>query len=494
VTEARNPGADAERRLGVAAAQRAQFDAAIGHFRAALGSDPDNAELLNELGTATLAAGRPADAADTFRRAIARRADFAPAHFNLGAALESQGMAAEAVQSFRLCVRLAPGAEAAHVRLGMSLLQLGQPAEAEACFQRALQLTPQYPTLIHDSLGLAYERQGRIEDAIAAYRRAMQLDPGFAEAHNNLGAILLSAGRFDEARVAFRRFAELRCAAVPPGGVARMPPQKERHDREQLDYLLSGAIEPAATERIRAATGAKFNRLPGVLHIEGGARSAGLAIDPANDSAAIEARWRGAEPKIVVVDNLLTPDALDALRRFCWGSTIWGKIYDGGYLGTFPDYGFLSPLLMQISDELVRKFPGIFADHALKQCWAFKYDSALHGIGIHADFAAVNVNFWITPDDANLDPEHGGLVIYDMPAPLDWDFRKYNKDERGIADFLARSGAKSVTVPYRANRAVIFDSDLFHATDRIAFREGYRNRRINVTLLYGDRQLAAAAP
>jgi hypothetical protein len=43
-------------------------------------------------------------------------------------------------------------------------------------------------------------------------------------------------------------------------------------------------------------------------------------------------------------------------------------------------------------------------------------------------------------------------------------------------------------VPYRANRAVIFDSDLFHETDVIHFKPGYENRRINVTLLYGRRQ------
>jgi hypothetical protein len=46
-----------------------------------------------------------------------------------------------------------------------------------------------------------------------------------------------------------------------------------------------------------------------------------------------------------------------------------------------------------------------------------------------------------------------------------------------------------VRVPYRANRAVIFDSDLFHATDRPLFREGYLNRRVNVTLLYGGRAM-----
>ena len=52
---------------------------------------------------------------------------------------------------------------------------------------------------------------------------------------------------------------------------------------------------------------------------------------------------------------------------------------------------------------------------------------------------------------------------------------------------------RSVRVPYRANRAVIFDSDLFHETDRIAFKEGYLNRRINITMLFGRREAAVTS-
>jgi hypothetical protein len=135
-------------------------------------------------------------------------------------------------------------------------------------------------------------------------------------------------------------------------------------------------------------------------------------------------------------------------------------------------------------------YPTVFTLHPLTQLWAFKYDSQLPGIGIHADAAAINVNFWITRDEANLDPTSGGLVIWDKAAPLDWDFIKYNTDTTAAREFLAQAGATSVTVPYRSNRAIIFDSNLFHETDRIAFKEGYLNRRINITLLYGRRERA----
>jgi hypothetical protein len=82
-------------------------------------------------------------------------------------------------------------------------------------------------------------------------------------------------------------------------------------------------------------------------------------------------------------------------------------------------------------------------------------------------------------------------MIWDIAAPADWDFSHYNGDEQPIHEFLAKTGAKSTRVPYRANRAVIFDSNLFHATDEIKFKQGYLNRRINVTLLYGHRSDSA---
>ncbi len=109
---------------------------------------------------------------------------------------------------------------------------------------------------------------------------------------------------------------------------------------------------------------------------------------------------------------------------------------------------------------------------------------------MHADFAAVNVNFWIAPDDALEDKESGGLVVWDKEAPLDWDFDKFNNDQDAMRRFLDENDAKSVRIPYRQNRALVFNSELFHETDRIVFREGYENRRINITLLYGRRENA----
>ena len=270
------------------------------------------------------------------------------------------------------------------------------------------------------------------------------------------------------------------CRQAPgPTAGKPIPPHKVQHDREQQD-CLNGRKAPANAASASA-----------VFRLEEGGRIGGRAVNPDASLGAITAHWQTSRPQVAVIHDLLSEEALEKLRRFCWDSTIWRKVYRGGYLGAMPEHGFACPLLAQIADELRGSYPAIVGEHPLLQLWGFKYDSRLSGINIHADFAAVNVNFWITPDEANLDPASGGLVVWDAPAPLGWDFAKYNDDVPAARDFLTRAGARAVTIPYRANRAVIFDSDLFHETDRIAFKEGYLNRRINITMLYGRREAAA---
>ena len=109
------------------------------------------------------------------------------------------------------------------------------------------------------------------------------------------------------------------------------------------------------------------------------------------------------------------------------------------------------------------------------------------GTNTHADNSAVNVNFYITQDEANLDPDSGGMDIWNVGVPTGEDMRRYNGDEAHARDFLQRSNARLTRIPHRANRAVIFRSDLFHKTSDCRFREGYLNKRINVSLLFGRR-------
>jgi hypothetical protein len=79
--------------------------------------------------------------------------------------------------------------------------------------------------------------------------------------------------------------------------------------------------------------------------------------------------------------------------------------------------------------------------------------------------------------------------VFSLPyqPPADWDFQKYNTDTDFVYDELLRpTNFANVTVPHKQNRAILFDSALFHHTDKFSFKKGHENHRINLTLLYGN--------
>jgi tetratricopeptide (TPR) repeat protein len=472
---------------------------AVAAFDAALAATPQHAEAWIERGAALYETQTFEAAVASYERALALLPQSVRAWTDRGAALHSLGRYADALSSYDHALGLAPDTVTALSGRGDTLARLKRPAEALAAFEAVLKISPQ--TDVHGRRALALFQLRRFDEALAGYDQALALSPHHADLWHDRSVALTAMQRFDEAMASIdealkrapdsphallargKLLCELnqigegldllsaRAKALHGGPLtsdAAPQPHKQKHDAEQAAYQAAQGI----------ATGR--------YHIEAGERLAGPAVNPANREIAADA-WAGSDPKIVVIDNLLTEEGLDALRRFCWGSTVWRKPYRQGYLGAFTDAGFACPLLAQIADELRAVFPTVIADHGLMNTWGFKYDSTLGGIRIHADQAAVNVNFWITPDEANLNPDSGGMVIWDAAAPADWEIERYNGDDDAVRAFLSEAKSTAITVPYRANRAVIFDSDLFHETDKIEFAQGYLNRRINVTMLYGRR-------
>ena len=216
-------------------------------------------------------------------------------------------------------------------------------------------------------------------------------------------------------------------------------------------------------------------------------------LNPELNWKKIEEDYSNQTPQVAVIDNILTEEALHEIRKILLESTVFYQTKRphtlGGYTGAYIDDGLHDRILLELTSELRKKIPTVLEQHALRYLWAYKYDSTYTGIKLHADMAAVNVNLWITPDEANLDPESGGLVVFTVKPPPEWDIMQYNSDtEKIYEDLLKPAGFRNVTIPYKANRAVIFDSALFHQTDNFRFQKGYPHRRINLTILYGDMQ------
>lgn len=475
------PGnARARHALAKALARLGRNDEAVAQLEQVIGQQPANIDACLDLGGIHLRCQQTAAAERVLRQALLAAPEHPAVLSNLGGLLAARGDAAEAIALLRRAVAAAP-------------------SSAAACY----------------NLALALKGSGDVAGAIEQYRSAVALKPDYIDAWHNLGNALLDLGRVEEAAAAYESATKVRRRlGAPQAGdpFVKMNPGKLRHDIEQLRYLgergrispgaqaaaadyeaalallpanLSGPAAALLPLELRRRLAPHYNRL---LYRPPAEREAAGAVNPALDAAAIEADYRRRAPGITFIDDFLTPAALESLRRFCLEATVWYESrYANGYLGAFLDDGFCCPLLLQIAEELRRALPGIFGAHTLRKLWGFKYDSHLSGIPMHADFAAVNVNFWVTPDDANLDPEGGGLIVWDKEAPLDWDFAKYNNDQPALRRFLAESRARPVNVPHRQNRVVIFNSDLIHETAPLKFRDGYENRRVNITMLYGKR-------
>lgn len=346
------------------------------------------------------------------------------------------------------------------------------------------------------------ERDGRqwlAEEVVAAME---QPDLAFA---GDLAAILTAIERGSEWLPAWMR------GRTRPVADARLSTGKLRHDLDQLLHLRRlGVSVPldemiagyeAALDRL-ARTGVCRAPLTGeddgtigrafarLVHVADAPRVA-RALSLSWDRNQVQYRYLRSRPNMVVIDDFLAPEALQSLLRFCQDSTIWaGNRYAHGRLSSLFFSGFNAPLVLQIAEEIRDAFPLLIGGHhPLRQLWAFKNTEVLPGdSSIHADFAAINVNFWITPGEANLDQESGGMVVYDLEAPLSWSFWQYNERPDLIRQLIAQQLPRAIRIPYRQNRAIIFNSDLFHGTEAVCFQPDYLSHRINVTMLYGDRR------
>ena len=406
--------------------------------------------------------------------------------------------------------------------LGAVFQETGRISESVVVSQKSVELDPQ-DAEAHNNLGNTLKDLGRLEEAEASFRQAITLKPDFAEAHSHLAFTLVAKGLTKSALQHFKRNLDLERGPNPVNphhkSFKLISKAKIDHDIEQFEYLAASGYEtekfhelatrykkisaeikwPLDTETLPLSDqhlnvlGDTYNR---PIHILEAPASGEFALGDNLDVNKITEDYFEHEFGLTYFDDFLSPAALKSLQEFLLGSTIWYDFfYTGGYMGAYLKDGLASPLILQIAEDLRKSFPKIFKNHSLTQLWAYKYDSraseknnSYTGINVHADAAAINVNFWITPKSANLDPSSGGIVVYNAAAPLVWNFDAYNGNEKKAREELQKSNQKKTIVPYNENRVVLFNSSLWHETDKIEFKEGYENRRINITMLFGRRE------
>jgi tetratricopeptide (TPR) repeat protein len=423
------------------------------------------------------------------------------------------GRLAQAEATYRAALALSPGHAVTKHNLGVVIAAQGQQGSAIAHFDEVIAAEPRYASA-HYNRAVALQALGQPQEAIRGFKQACALEPGHYDAHRALGFLWLAQGERGRALDHFARTYELRRGEDRTGLAAKSLTFATRgkllHDCEQFRFLsrrqrdgqrfemLARIYAELAKDFPEEATKLSDRQLDMLgddyntaINICSTPELSSRAVSDRPDHDAITRQFTERQAGVVMFDDLLTPAALVALKRYLLESTIWHDFsHIGRFVASYLEDGLACPLLLQIADELRSTFRELLGKHPLTQAWAFKGLEAAAAIDAHADSAAITVNFWVTPTEANLNPDRGGLAVCRVPPPLSWELRGYDTDRDRTVIFLKQHAADTLTIPYRENRVVLFQSHLLHRSDAPEFAIGYENHRVNLTLLFGNHRSA----
>ena len=533
--------------LGAVFKELKEYKKAASCYEKVIEIDPKYIKAHNNLGVVFFELGDNLKAKDCYEKAIEINPNYSNAHNNLGIVFKASREISKAINCYEKAIETNPNKIDAHVNLGVAFYELGNLQKAISCYEKAIEINPNLPNA-YNNLGNIFQNLGEYQKAVKYYEKAIEINPNFPNALNNLGVLFFELGDNLKAKDCYEKalkiepdniniltnystnlvssLNDLNKATNSSYKVLKIYHEKSqfnnqnislfrlKHDVQQAEYLslknhkIDGIDEfqkvgdeilsRKENKKAEDDLGKKILLTPDEINsllpfykadlVYQTKKISGSCINPNKNWLDVEDEYLNSSNQIMHIDDFLSEEALIELREFCLVSKVWNKEYNNKYLGAFSDAGFISPIHLQIAIDLKEKLPKLFGPHRLGKFWGFKYDSTLgKGINIHADFAIHNLNFWITPDEYNNKKDRGGLKVYDAPAPDNWTFRDYNKNSDKIYKFLKDNNSNCTNVPYKFNRAVLFNSAYFHETDEIDFKDEYKGRRINNTYLFGGR-------
>ena len=495
--------------------QKGNFETAENLYKKILKQLPNHINAQCNLGGLYVQTGKKNDAKSILQDVLRIEPNNINANANLAIVFNHLGEHEKSIECHKKVLSIDPNNTDTHTNLGSSYKKLGETDLAKKHYYKAIEINPNHANA-YNNLGTVLRGSGEHEKAIHALKKALEIEPSFFKAQANLSNTYLNKPKTIEKSVE-ASYEALNIHHLGSKTYSQdVPLFRLKHDIEQTKYLklknykIDGldAFYDTGNKILKKdenkETENNFNKnillcdneiksfLPFYKkkHLYNIPEFIGDTLNPEKNWQKVEMEYMNSEDKIMYIDDFLSTKAIKELREFSLVSKVWIHQMPNKYLGAFSDSGFTSPLHIKIGTDLQKKLPKLFGKYQIEKFWGFKYDTSLGGgIGIHADFAYLNLNFWITPDEYNNDKSSGGLKVYDAPAPDNWSFDKYNRNAEVIYKYLEEKKANCKIIPYKFNRAVLFNSAYFHETDKIDFKSGYESRRINITYLFGSRKI-----
>ncbi|MFT5173805.1 MAG: tetratricopeptide (TPR) repeat protein [Gammaproteobacteria bacterium] len=496
--------------LGVVCHQRGDSQQACTLIAQACQREPDNAEFARNFALVLSVLDRRPEATAQLQRALRLEPENVQARLQLASVHHQGGAIREALRHYQLALEAVPDLADLHNQIGVCHLQLDDLASALDAFSACLQRDPQHGDA-RENLGRALLRGKRFDEAQAHLDALLADQPLRDEASHLLGFVRLHQGHLQDASQHFltpvrRRFAVGSDGGASPADASVVTRTKLVNDIQQLEYLES--IGAAPTQQVtpllapyRAALAALpaetrdrfffdappvagFSEVFNRLHVEKQAPQVDTAaVSLTLDHERIESTFQ--RDGWAVIDDFLSAEALAALRRFCNESTIWFEKKFRNEVGASLRNGFCCPALLQVAEETRMAFPDLLAEHLFTGCFSYKYFGVETEGNVHADRGAISLNLWITPDAANLDPQRGGLLIWNKRVPSNYFDCSPQEIDHIHEQMVSAADARPSIIAYRSNRAMLFRSDVLHKSDRMHFAPDYENRRVSLTFLYG---------
>jgi tetratricopeptide (TPR) repeat protein len=175
-------------RRGQRFGKEGRFDLSEAAFRAAVASDPTNAEALANLGISLANLGRTEEAQKNLIESLRIDGDSAVAHFSLGVIYDRQGDDAAAIAQYRSAIERDPNNIQATVYLADAIMRTGSSLDAARWYRQALSKEPR-STRIALSLAFALIKAADHVEARKVLETALSLQPE-AELINALARLL----------------------------------------------------------------------------------------------------------------------------------------------------------------------------------------------------------------------------------------------------------------------------------------------------------------
>jgi tetratricopeptide (TPR) repeat protein len=175
-------------------------------------TDDSNAKAFHVLAMALERMGHLHKALVTYERAFQLDPQDPELLINLGLTAWNLQLTEAAANMFRLYIAACPDSPLGYNNLGSVQCDLGMPDMAVETLRAALMQMPQH-SILWNALATVLAEEGRADESLVFYDEAVRLEPGFARAYHNLGYAYQHLGLLEEALANYDKALEL---AVDP--------------------------------------------------------------------------------------------------------------------------------------------------------------------------------------------------------------------------------------------------------------------------------------